>query len=286
MPSIRHILFPFDFSDAGTRAAPFVRALADRLHAKITLLSVVPPFWTEPSAGMGALIGEEPENLRLQLKARLDDSLTGELAGSQVERVTLTGDPASRTTSFASENGVDLIMLPTHGCGLFRSLLIGSVTAKVLHDAKCPVWTAAHAEKQHARELPKKILCALDGTPESRGELIWAAEFCRQIDAALTLVHVVQPASDWLALESERDLQENLRRAAHARIEEIQKSTEFEAPLRVAVGEIAATIAEEARQEDADLILLGRGSLQSTMARLRTHAFGIIQGSPCPVMSV
>jgi hypothetical protein len=30
---------------------------------------------------------------------------------------------------------VDLIMMPTHGVGTFRSFLVGSVTAKVLHDA-------------------------------------------------------------------------------------------------------------------------------------------------------
>ena len=82
MPAIRASLFPFDFSAARTRVAPFVR-LAERLHATITLLSVVPPFWTEPSAGMGALIGEEREKLRPGLKAHLDESLTGELPGSQ-----------------------------------------------------------------------------------------------------------------------------------------------------------------------------------------------------------
>jgi nucleotide-binding universal stress UspA family protein len=39
-------------------------------------------------------------------------------------------------------------MMATHGTGLFRSLLIGSVTAKVLHDARCPVWIATRAEEQ------------------------------------------------------------------------------------------------------------------------------------------
>jgi hypothetical protein len=46
---------------------------------------------------------------------------------------------------FAANHHVDLVMMPTHGVGTFRSFLVGSVTAKVLHDANCPVWTAAHA---------------------------------------------------------------------------------------------------------------------------------------------
>ena len=50
--------------------------------------------------------------------------------------------------------------------------------------------------------------------------------------------------------------------------------------------EIVATITEEARQEGADLIVLGRGAMHETLGRLRTHAHGIIQRSPCPVLSV
>jgi len=286
MAQIQNILNPFDFSAAGLRAIPFVCALAKRLQAKVTLLSVVAPMWNEPLPGMGPMVPEDPAELRRQLQTLLDRSLTAELSGVAVERITATGDPAVRINEFAQQNAVDLIMMPTHGCGLFRSLLIGSVTAKVLHDAHCPVWTAAHTETQHAPVLPKTVLCAVDGSDQSLGVLQWASAFCRQIDASLSLLHVVRPASDWLALESERELQEELRNEARTRIEAIRKSAGVDAPLRVAVGEIVTTVAEEARQEGAGLVILGRGSLQSTLGRLRTHVHGIIQRSPCPVLSV
>ena len=45
MPAIRHILFPFDFSKRCHGAAPFVRAMANRFSAKITIVSVAQPFW-------------------------------------------------------------------------------------------------------------------------------------------------------------------------------------------------------------------------------------------------
>ena len=32
-------------------------------------------------------------------------------------------------------------MMPTHGCGPLRRFLLGSVTAKVLHDVSTAVWT-------------------------------------------------------------------------------------------------------------------------------------------------
>jgi len=43
MATIGHILFPFDFSKQSLEIVPFVRVMATRLEAKVTLLSVVPP---------------------------------------------------------------------------------------------------------------------------------------------------------------------------------------------------------------------------------------------------
>ena len=186
----------------------------------------------------------------------------------------------------AKNGGVDLIMIPTHGTGLFRSLLLGSVTAKVLHDAKCPVWTATHAEEQQSPAVPRTILCAVDGTSKTPALIQWAVEFAQRVGANLKLLHVVPPISDWLALPSERELQEQVREEARAKIIAIQRTAGMDVPVRVAVGQIADTVTEEARQEGADLILIGRGSLQSSLGRLRTHAYGIIQKSPCPVLSV
>ena len=59
-------------------------------------------------------------------------------------------------------------MMPTHGYGIFRSLLLGSVTAKVLHDAACPVWTGVHVEETPpASAAFENIMCAVDLTEKS-----------------------------------------------------------------------------------------------------------------------
>lgn len=284
--TITHVLFPYDFSIQGSQAAPFVRALADRFHARVTVLSVVPPTFQMMPAGLGVRAGEDVADWLRTLKSRLDDALITELAGLPVERITDAGDPGFRITDVAHNHGVDLIMMPTHGLGLFRNLLVGSATSKVLHDARCPVWTSAHTEQQRTGGLPRTILCAVDGRPASVALLRWAADFSTRVGAALTLLHVVGPITDWPSLASERALQEQVRQAAHATIVSLQATAGLHAPLRVAVGEIVATVTEHAREEDADLILIGRGSLQSALGRLRTHAYGIIQRSPCPVLSV
>jgi len=60
--------------------------------------------------------------------------------------VLLKGDPAECIVRVAQENAVDLIVMPTHAHGRFRRFLLGSVTAKVLHDTDCPVLTGVHHE--------------------------------------------------------------------------------------------------------------------------------------------
>jgi len=285
MSDIRHILFPLDFSTAGTAAIPYIRALSNRFHAKVTILSVVPPAWVSPPGLIPPPVGSDPVALQNALQGHLDKLAIDGLESAPT-RLTAVGDPALKIAEFTRDHAVDLVTIPTHGHGLFRGLLLGSVTSKVLHDVHCPVWTAAHAEKQHAQELPRKILCALDGSEKSPALARWAADFSRQVGASLQLLHVLRPISDWLSLESEQALQEELRAESRTRIESSLKSGGLDLPLRVAVGEIVATITEEARQEGADLIVLGRGAIHETLGRLRTHAHAIIQRSPCPVLSV
>jgi nucleotide-binding universal stress UspA family protein len=286
MPAIRHILFPFDFSAQGSQVASFVRAYAEAFKARVTLFSVVPPTFEAIPAGLGPRIGDDPTEWKQALQLRLDSALIAELGDVVVARVVDAGDPAFRAVRFAEANAIDLIMMPTHGVGVFRSVFVGSVTSKVLHDAKCPVWTAAHAEAQCAGALPRIILCAVDGGPSTPALLKWAAGFSAASGATLKILHVVSPITDWPSLERERALQEQVRQEAHATIESMQREAGVKAPLRVAVGEIVPTVSEQAPQENADLIIIGRGSVSAPFGRLRTHAFGIIQRSPCPVLSV
>jgi len=201
-------------------------------------------------------------------------------------RLTALGDPSEKIAEFTRDNAVDLVMMPTHGHGPFRRLLLGSVTSKVLHDVHSPVWTAAHAEAQHCHDAPRKILCALDGSERSLAIARWAVDFSRQGGATLQLLHVVRPISDWLTLQTEQALQEELRTESRSRIENMLKSGGLDLPLRIAVGEVVNTVTEQAREEGTDLIILGRGAMHETLGRLRTQAHGIIQRSPCPVLSV
>src|SRR5437762_13071951 len=147
MLAIKNILFPIDFSERCCGAAPFVHAMAQRFGARITLMSVVSPFWQSASSGdLSASLVVDMDEIKRDLEIRLNNAFAREFADLTVNRVAEIGDPAENITTYAHTQGADLIMMPTHGYGPFRSLLLGSVTAKVLHDAQCPVWTATHVE--------------------------------------------------------------------------------------------------------------------------------------------
>lgn len=288
MLPIKHILFPVDFSNRCCGAAPFVAAVASRFGAKVTLLSVAQLF---PYAGLGDPGGAviiDTEEILNEIKDRLDNALVKEFAHLAVERIAELGDPAKVIVDFAHKKAVDLIMMPTHGYGPFRSLLLGSVTAKVLHDAECPVWTAAHVDqhpvKDHLRM--KSILCSVDGSEKSVALMQWASRLAGDLGATLRLVHVIAGVESWPARQMDRQFEDDMRLEARKNIEELQKAAGVDCPLCIAVGDVAEGVREEARRHGADLVVIGRGVIHQTLGRLRTHAHEIIRESPCPTLSV
>ncbi|HUQ93169.1 MAG TPA: universal stress protein [Bryobacteraceae bacterium] len=159
--TFRHILFPVDFSQRSYSAAPQVESLARHYSAKTTLLHVI---WHGETA-KSTLTFIPAGQMLARLAAFTKDRFPSLVAACEL----VEGEPAQAIVKFAREKGVDLIMLPSHGYGPFRSLLIGSVTAKVLHIAQCPVWTGAHVESEpQPMHTPfRSVLCAVDLTPHT-----------------------------------------------------------------------------------------------------------------------
>src|SRR5581483_4829420 len=135
-----------DMSDTCTAAVPFVEMMAKKFDAQLTLLHVIemPPAYFGDWYGFTAVI--DMDAVRDGRINEMNSYVTGKFEALNVQRVVLEGDAAQEICNYAQEHEIDLIMMPTHGYGMFRTLLLGSVTAKVLHDATCPVWTGVHME--------------------------------------------------------------------------------------------------------------------------------------------
>lgn len=288
MINIKHILFPMDFSDRCMAAIPFVRAMATRFRAKVTLISVVQPFYYAGMGDPGTLVMVDTDALVADLNARLDTVVSKEFAGIETVKFADLGDPGEVVTSYAHEHGVDLIMMPTHGYGPFRRLLLGSVAAKVLHDAKCPVWTAAHGTEVPSPEhvTPRTILCAVDGSSATIPLMQWAGDFSKTTGAALHFLNVVPGIESWPASQMNREFERDMKAEAQKEITKLQQQAGVDAQLRIEAGYVAEAVHAEAEALKADLVIIGRGVLLETLGRLRTNAHAIIRQAPCPVLSV
>jgi nucleotide-binding universal stress UspA family protein len=285
MPPIKHIAFPVDFSERCTGAVPFVARMARSTGAKLTLISVARPFYAGGLAGAAAI---DPQVVLDSVLEELNGAYVKEFAGIEVQRVADVGEPAEDIVEFVHGNNVDLVMMPTHGYGPFRQLLLGSVTSKVLHDVKCPVWTTAHTgtapDLEHLEV--RKILCAVDNSLASVGLICRAAAMAKDLGASLRLVHAVPSIEAWPERQMDQEFEQEIRAHARATIQDLEKAAGIDVPLCIASGTVPDVVREEALQHGSDLVIIGRGALQQTLGRLRTHSYGIIRHAPCPVLSV
>lgn len=277
MAMFSKILIPIDFSERCLGAARFAIPLAERFHSEITLLHVAPA----PGADWD-LNAEREERIKKQLR----DFLCAAFAHLDVKRILRTGPPAQEIVAYAREDRSDLIMMPTRGYGAFRQLLLGSVTAKVLHDADCPVWTGAHLAKGPRAEWidPTTILCAADADPGGEKSLRWASQLASELEAALLLVHIdprLEPADE----EDLEKYQHKLLVDAKRRIDQLQSAAGTRAQVFIEPGNIPRAVSAAAERLDADLLVIGRGSGRAP-GRLGLNTYGIIRESRCPVVSV
>src|ERR1700682_4883193 len=260
----RKILFPTDYSDRCKAAAGMVETFTGHFQAEATFLHVVEPLnYHDLPPASDSIAGDK-------LKAWLAD----DFKYFDVKRVLAHGDPAHKIVEYARSTQADLIMLPTHGYGTFRRFILGSVTAKVLHDAECPVWTGVHMEQVPALEtiVFRNVLCALDLGKQSDLALQWATRFASEFQAKLTIAHVIPSLGD-LGDEG-------------ARIGQLQASVGSDAEGRIVSGEVPAAVQSCAEETQADLLVIGRSIEEGITGRLRTNAWGILLRSPCPVISV
>jgi nucleotide-binding universal stress UspA family protein len=291
MPKFQHILFPVDLSESTRCIVPFVKKMAYAHGAKISVLSVVefPPFaYGSMEAGIPPvyLSGEFESSWRQSVEKFVESEFSG--YGTPVGTTVVTGHPATSISEFASQNHVDLIMMPTHGMGVFRRVLLGSTSAKVLHDAECSVWTAAHASEQPWLEhlACQRILCATDLGPNSVRLVQTAKELAKTFSAELRLVHTVPSAETRPALYFDTEFHQARLKSADDEMRKLRELVGTEAAYDIESEDVEKAIRHVALRHKSDLIVIDRGRLTARFGRLRTHSYAIIRESPCPVISI
>ncbi len=283
MLPFRKILFPVDYSDACRAVIPHVRSALQHFSSQLTLVHAYGPeglSFVDLPISSPELPGQVREFEQLRLRDFAQEEFPGVAAGCYAE----LGEAGSVIHEILRRQGGDLIMLPTHGRGPVRRLMLGSVTAKLLHDVSCAVWTAT-AQAVRSPAKPASIVCAIDDNPETLGVIQAGAALAKSFGAKLAVVNVLefQPMPmevDFVALRKE------LVTAAKTRLRNLLDEAKVQATHAVVEGSIANSVHEWAASHQADLLVVGRGHAQDGLGRVWSNLYSIVRESPCPVLSV
>jgi nucleotide-binding universal stress UspA family protein len=139
----KHVLIPTDGSDLSRKALLYGVQLAKESNAKVTALTVRPPY-VIGSMDMIGVVGSqdefEAETQRYADYALTQAKMAGEAAGVKVTAVQDVGDqPYRAIIECARNNDCDVIVMSSHGRRGVSALLLGSETVKVLTHSTIPV---------------------------------------------------------------------------------------------------------------------------------------------------
>ena len=133
----KKILFPTDFSTSSDAALKYATTLAKDMGAKLAIVHVVEP----PAAyGAGEMYYGIP-NPDLPALQKMLEAVKPTDPAVPCEHRLVTGEPAREVVELAKAEGVDLIVMGTHGRTGLGRLLMGSVAEAVVRRAPCPVFT-------------------------------------------------------------------------------------------------------------------------------------------------
>ena len=147
--NVHKILCPVDFSDRSRTAIAYATTLAKQSNAEMHVVYV-----HEEAPVEGGFAGYVPLDETDQERAEL---LTFKPNSDEVPCVHkfLHGDPQYQIVKYAEDNGIDLIVIATHGRTGVMRLLMGSVAEAIVRRAPCPVITVKSPTESVVDEEPE-----------------------------------------------------------------------------------------------------------------------------------
>lgn len=132
----RRILVPLENSRTDVAILEHVKSLAAHCRASVVLIHVADGFVARNYHSLELRESEEMRADREYLERCVEQL---ESAGLEAESLLAGGDPAEEITRAAESEQCDLIAMSTHGHGLVKDILFGSVANAVRHRSRIPV---------------------------------------------------------------------------------------------------------------------------------------------------
>ncbi|MCK5921559.1 MAG: universal stress protein, partial [Methylococcales bacterium] len=253
------------------------QSLSTTLQAKLTLLSVN----NEETAQSRLPLPPRPGQ-KVQIEQSEQSDYLSQIA-NQLKTSGVDVDYAVRNGNIAEEigaaavDGMDLVVMSTHGRSGFKRLLIGSIATQMLQACKTPLLLLRPTGGWRSRGTGfRKLLVALDGSEFSEQVLPYVHSIAQHFGSEVLLLSVpVGSSSTKYRVQIEQYL-ENIAaelRGVGLKVQPI-----------VTGAEAARTIVNTSEAEQVDLIMLathGRGGFQRLM--VGSVADQVVKDMPCPV---
>lgn len=151
--SFNRILVGCDFSADSDAALAYGFSLAQEFESELHLIHVMEPFTYRDMHLPYAML----EDLTTHLQPRLEEKMSALIPKEVLDWCTvttrfLTGAPYEELTDYATDHGIDLIIMGVRGRSLVETLLLGSTTDRVMRHAPCPVLSVSPDRKKAAGE--------------------------------------------------------------------------------------------------------------------------------------
>lgn len=259
------IMVPVDFSEHSTLAFGHARLIASAFGAELQLVHVVeqvvhshPSFWSAEPALADELHQQSLRSAE-RLVAELARAHADEL-GQVVQARVVSGSLPGALADDATESGIDLIVLSTHGRTGFARWLMGSVSERLLRVAPCSVLVVRGSSRPPAAML-RRVLVAVDLSEHSRRALQVAALVAERFAASLEVLHVW--AVPFYADEGtgRAGLLDRMRDTARAELDAFLDASALPAVVSIersiVSGAPTTAISEHAASQQPDLLVLG-----------------------------
>lgn len=291
----RRILVPIDGSPLSERALRFAMPIAKQHGARVTLLHVAPPM-RAMTAGGGApvrdsALDDDHAAADRRAVARIAKRVQRE-STVPVDVAYAAGRPAAEITAFASREGIDLVVMCTHGRGGFERLWLGSVADALLRHLSVPTLLVPGARgaamPAQGEPLFPRALVPLDGSPRAEGALDALLVLVGSDPLALTLFSAVHPLHTMSAKSfpspAEQELCAAYLEPLASRHRRERRTIEVETAVSANVGR---AIIEHAKKHDASVIALatqGLGGVDRFL--IGSVADKLLRTAPMPVLVI
>ncbi len=143
MQKIQKILFPIDFSEKFETLLPWVSTFVDKFGATLYVvfvaqdLSEFSTFYV-PHATIKTFQDEALAAAQKKMAAVVQESFQ---KFHKLETRVVVGSPAAKILEMVKAEGIDMIIMATHGRKGLERTIFGSVADKIVQGAACPVLT-------------------------------------------------------------------------------------------------------------------------------------------------